>query len=70
LTAYHEAGHAIVTKYLTTTDPVHQISIIPRGRAGGYTLALPKEDKQYMSKLELFESIVVLLGGRVAKSLF
>ena len=69
LTAYHEAGHAIVTRYLTTTDPVHQISIIPRGRAGGYTLALPREDKQYMSKLELFESIVVLLGGRVSEKL-
>ncbi|MBR2743432.1 MAG: ATP-dependent zinc metalloprotease FtsH [Clostridia bacterium] len=69
LTAYHEAGHAIVTRHLTTTDPVHQISIIPRGRAGGYTLSLPKEDKSYMSKKEIFESIVVLLGGRVAEQL-
>lgn len=69
LTAFHEAGHAIVTKYLTTTDPVHQISIIPRGRAGGYTLSLPKEDRDYMSKNEIFENIVVLLGGRVAEKL-
>jgi len=69
LTAYHEAGHAIVTKYLTTTDPVHQISIIPRGRAGGYTLSLPKEDRDYMSKNEIFENIVTLLGGRVAEKL-
>ena len=69
LTAYHEAGHAIVTRHLTTTDPVHQISIIPRGRAGGYTLSLPKEDKSYMSKKEIFEGIVVLLGGRVAEQL-
>ncbi|MCX7903696.1 MAG: ATP-dependent zinc metalloprotease FtsH [Caloramator sp.] len=69
LTAYHEAGHAIVMKLLPNTDPVHQISIIPRGRAGGYTLALPQEDKYYASKTELEEEIVSLLGGRVAEKL-
>ncbi len=69
LTAYHEAGHAVVTRYLTTTDPVHQVSIIPRGRAGGFTLSLPREDRDYMSKTEIFENIVVLLGGRVAEKL-
>ncbi|MDD3766713.1 MAG: ATP-dependent zinc metalloprotease FtsH [Eubacteriales bacterium] len=69
LTAYHEAGHAVVTKLLPTQDPVHQISIIPRGRAGGYTLSLPKEDKYYASKNDMFEEIVVLLGGRVAEKL-
>ena len=69
LTAYHEAGHAIVTHYLPTQDKVHQISIIPSGRAGGYTLSLPNEDKSYMSKLEMEEEIVSLLGGRVAEKL-
>jgi len=69
LTAYHEAGHAIVTYFLTTQDPVHQISIIPSGRAGGYTLSVPQEDKSYMSKLEIEEEIVSLLGGRVAEKL-
>ena len=69
LTAYHEAGHAVVTRLLPNTNPVHQISIIPRGRAGGYTLSLPTEDKFYASKTELEEEIVTLLGGRVAEKL-
>lgn len=69
LTAFHEAGHAIVTRFLTTQDPVHQISIIPRGMAGGYTLSLPREDKSHMSKSEMNESIATLLGGRVAEKL-
>ena len=69
LTAYHEAGHAICTYYLPTQDPVHQISIIPRGGAGGYTLSLPKEDKSYATKREMNEDIVTLLGGRVAEKL-
>ena len=70
LTAYHEAGHAVVAKMLPTQDRVHQISIIPRGRAGGYTLSLPKEDVSYTSKTEMLEEIVTLLGGRVAEQLF
>ena len=70
LTAYHEAGHAVVAKMLPTQDRVHQISIIPRGRAGGYTLSLPKEDISYTSKTEMLEEIVTLLGGRVAEQLF
>ena len=69
LTAYHEAGHAVVTKLMPNQDPVHQISIIPRGRAGGYTLSLPSEDKMYSSKTEMIEEIVVLLAGRVAEKL-
>jgi len=69
LTAYHEAGHAIVTHCLATQDKVHQISIIPSGRAGGYTLSLPSEDKSYRSKIEMEEEIVSLLGGRVAEKL-
>lgn len=69
LTAYHEAGHAVVQKLLPNADPVHQISIIPRGRAGGYTISLPQQDKYYMSKSELEEQIVKLLGGRVAEKL-
>jgi len=69
LTAYHEAGHAVVNKFLPTQDPVHQISIIPRGRAGGYNLNLPTEDKSYASKSEMFEDIIALLGGRVAEKL-
>ena len=69
LTAYHEAGHAVCTYYLPTQDPVHQISIIPRGMAGGYTLSLPGEDKSYMTKREMNEEIVTLLGGRVAEKL-
>lgn len=69
LVAYHEAGHAIVKRFLATQDPVHQISIIPRGMAGGYTLSLPKEDKSYMSKSEMSEEITSLLGGRAAEKL-
>ncbi len=69
LTAYHEAGHALVTRLLPGQDPVHQVSIIPRGRAGGYTIHLPLEDRSYSSKNEMIENIIVLLGGRVAESL-
>lgn len=69
LTAFHEAGHAVVMKLLPNADPVHQVSIIPRGRAGGYTLSLPKEDKHYASRSEITEEIVGLLGGRAAEKL-
>lgn len=69
LTAYHEAGHAIITALMPTLDKVHQISIIPRGRAGGYTLSLPSSDKSYSSKTEMLEEINSLLGGRVAEKL-
>ena len=69
LTAYHEAGHAITTYYCPTQDPVHQISIIPRGMAGGFTMSLPSEDRSYRSRKEMLEEIVVLLGGRVAEAL-
>ncbi len=69
LTAYHEAGHAVATFYSDTQDPVHEVSIIPRGMAGGYTLSLPEHDKSYMSRKEMREEIVTLLGGRVAESL-
>ena len=69
LTAYHEAGHAIASRLLPTTDPVHEISIIPRGRAGGYTLNLPNEDKSYTTKREMLDQIVELLGGRTAELL-
>ena len=69
LVSYHEAGHAVVSHYLPTQDPVHQISIIPRGMAGGYTMYRPTEDKNFMSKTEMEENIVSLLGGRVAESL-
>ncbi|MBQ1251223.1 MAG: zinc metalloprotease, partial [Clostridia bacterium] len=69
LTAYHEAGHALVTRLLPSQDPVHQVSIIPRGRAGGFTMSLPKEDKYYASKNEMLDELVVLLGGRVAEKL-
>ena len=69
LVAYHEAGHAIVSRFLPTQDPVHQISIVPRGMAGGYTMYRPTEDKSFMSKSEMEETIVSLLGGRVAESL-
>ena len=69
LTAYHEAGHAVVTKFVQPEEPVHQISIIPSGRAGGYTLSLPKDDKSYMSKNDMKHEIVTLLGGRVAEAL-
>ncbi len=69
LTAYHEAGHAICFYSCETQDPVHQISIIPRGMAGGYTMPLPTEDKSYASKREMEEDIIVGLGGRVAEAL-
>ncbi|MEE1047786.1 MAG: AAA family ATPase, partial [Clostridia bacterium] len=69
LTAFHEAGHAVAAKALPTQNRVHQVSIIPRGRAGGYTLSLPKDDSCYNSKTEMVEEIVVLLGGRVAEQL-
>lgn len=69
LTAYHEAGHAIATYYCETQSPVHQISIIPRGMAGGFTMSLPEEDRSYKRKGEMKEEIVVLLGGRVAEKL-
>lgn len=69
LTAYHEAGHAVVSKFLPTQDPVHEISIIPRGMAGGYTMYRPTEDKSFISKTEMLENIVSLLGGRVSEQI-
>ena len=69
LTAYHEAGHAIATRCLATQDPVHTISIVPRGRAGGFTMSLPQEEKFYASKKEMLDDLIVLLGGRVAEKL-
>ena len=69
LTAYHEAGHAVVMKLLPNSDPVHEISIIPRGRAGGYTMHLPNEDRAYTSKAKLKDEMIGLLGGRVAEQL-
>lgn len=68
LVSYHEAGHAVVGYLLPHTDPVHKVSIIPRGRAGGYTLLLPEEDRFYMTRSQLLDQIVMLLGGRVAES--
>jgi cell division protease FtsH len=67
LTAFHEAGHALVGHYLPTVDPIHKVSIIPRGQAGGYTLALPLEDKHYQTRTELLEDVVMFLGGRAAE---
>ncbi len=69
LTAYHEAGHAVATFHLESQDPVHQVSIIPRGMAGGYTMSLPTEDKSYRSRAGMLDDIVVLLGGRVSEAL-
>ena len=69
LTAYHEGGHTIVGMLLEHTDPVHKVTIIPRGRAGGYTLSLPKEDKYYATRIEMLDELKVLLGGRVAEAL-
>ncbi|MBQ9972486.1 MAG: ATP-dependent zinc metalloprotease FtsH [Firmicutes bacterium] len=69
LTAYHEAGHAVVARSLPGTDPVHQITIIPRGRAGGFTMILPEEDRSYGTKKDMQEQIIHLLGGRVAEKL-
>jgi len=69
LTAYHEAGHAVVMMLLPNADPIHQVSIIPRGMAGGFTMPLPEEDRAYMSKARLEDEMVGLLGGRVAEKL-
>lgn len=69
LTAYHEAGHAVVRRLFPMADPVHEVSIIPRGMAGGYTASLPKDDKSYTTKRELEELIAIMLGGRVAEKL-
>ena len=69
LTAYHEAGHAVCTYHLPTQDAVHEVSIVPRGGAGGYTMSLPSDDQDYRTKGEMQESIVVLLGGRMAEKL-
>lgn len=69
LTAFHEGGHAVATFFMDTQDPVHQVSIIPRGGAGGYTMSLPEEERSYRSKREMLDSLVVLLGGRVAEAL-
>ena len=69
LTAYHEGGHTILGMLLEHTDPVHKVTIIPRGRAGGYTLSLPKEDKYYATRSEMLDELKVLLGGRVAEAL-
>ena len=69
LVAYHEAGHAVVSKFLPTQDPVHEISIVPRGMAGGYTMYRPTEDKSFISQTYMEESIISLLGGRVAEAL-
>ncbi|MBQ1489669.1 MAG: AAA family ATPase, partial [Eubacterium sp.] len=69
LTAYHEAGHAIVMRSIPNSDPVHQITIIPRGQAGGFTMSLPKEDHYFQTKKDMQNSIMHLLGGRVAESL-
>ena len=69
LVAYHEAGHAVVAQLLPTVDPVHEVSILPRGRAGGYTMILPKEDRFFMGKSELMDQVTHLLGGRVSEEL-
>jgi cell division protease FtsH len=69
LVSYHEAGHALLGDLLLHTDPLHKVSIIPRGRAGGYTLLLPKEDRNYMTKSQLLDQVTMLLGGRVAEAL-
>jgi len=69
LTAYHEAGHAVLAKALPDSDPVHQVTIIPRGRAGGFTMQLPEEDRSYATKKGMERELIILLGGRVAESL-
>lgn len=69
LVAYHEAGHALLGHYLPHTDPLHKVSIIPRGRAGGYTLLLPKEDRRYMTRSQIIDQVTMLLGGRVAEAM-
>jgi len=68
LVSYHEAGHALLGELLTHTDPLHKVSIIPRGRAGGYTLLLPTEDRNYMTKSQLLDQVIMLLGGRVSEA--
>ena len=70
LTAYHEAGHAVMHHCLESVDPVHQVTIVPRGQAGGMTISLPGEDRGYYSKRYMEEEIAALLGGRVAEALF
>jgi cell division protease FtsH len=70
ITAYHEAGHAVASYFLPNTDPVHHVSIIPRGAAGGITVYRPQEDKDFTSRSEMFEKIVASLGGRIAEKLF
>ena len=69
LVSYHEAGHAVAAYYCSTSDPVHKISIIPRGQAGGYTLMLPTEDRNYVTQSHMEDEIVILLGGRIAEEL-
>ncbi len=69
LTAYHEAGHAVCTYYCPTQDPVHMVSIIPRGMAGGFTMSLPVEETGYETKRHMSETLIVLLGGRMAEKL-
>ena len=69
LTAYHEGGHALVGMMLKHADPVHKVTIIPRGRAGGYTLMLPKEDRSYATRSELIDRLKVAMGGRVAEEI-
>ena len=69
MVAYHEGGHAVVSRFLAHAEPVHQVSIIPRGMAGGYTMYKNTEDKSFMSKSEMEDKIVSLLGGRVAEAL-
>lgn len=70
LTAYHESGHAVCTYYCPTQDKVHQVSIIPRGMAGGYTMSLPENDRSFVSKTQMEENIITLLGGRVSEKIF
>ena len=69
LTAYHEAGHAVLANVVPESDPVHQVTIIPRGRAGGFTMQLPEEDRSYATKKGMERELIILLGGRVAESL-
>jgi len=69
LVAYHEGGHAVIAYFLPNADPLHKVSIIPRGRAGGYTLLLPTEDRNYVTKSQILDQVVMLLGGRMAESL-
>ncbi len=70
ITAYHEAGHAVVARVLPNCDPVHEISVIPRGRAAGYTMTMPEDDRDHMSRGKILDEIAMSLGGRVAESIF